>query len=67
MKGKRVYIEELNQVGIVREMAGQEVKTVEVQTPDGPKLVDVLEKGYKVLSLIMAIVQLFLKFFKPGG
>lgn len=65
MIGKRIYIEELNQVGIVREMSGQNVKTVEVQTPDGPKLVDVLEKGYKVLSLVMAILQLFLKFFKP--
>ena len=67
MIGKRVYIEELNQVGIVREMTGQKVKTVEVQTPDGPQVVDVLEKGYKIISLVLAILQLILKFFKPGS
>lgn len=65
MVGKKVYIQDLNQIGTVREMSGQRIKTVEVQTPDGPKLVDVLEKGYKVISLILAILQLILKFFKP--
>ena len=62
-KGTKVYVEELGQVGIVREMSGQQVKTVEVQTPDGPKVVDVLEKGYKVLTLVLGILQLILKFF----
>jgi len=63
MIGKKVFIQELNQVGTVREMAGGQIKTVEVQTPDGPKLVDVLEKGYKVISLILAILKLILNFF----
>ena len=63
MIGKKVFIQELNQVGLVREMSGDKIKTVEVQTPDGPKLVDVLEKGYKVISLILGILQLILKFF----
>lgn len=66
MIGRKVYIQELNQIGTVREMSGQQVKTVEVQTPDGPKLVDVLQKGYKVLNLVLAILQLILKFFGKG-
>lgn len=63
MIGKKVFIEELRQVGTVRSMSGNQIKDVEVQTPDGPKLVDVLEKGYKVLSLILAILKLLLNFF----
>lgn len=63
MIGKKVYIEELRQVGTVRGMSGNKIKEVEVQTPDGPKLVDVLEKGYKVLSLLVAILKLVLNFF----
>lgn len=63
MIGKPVYIKELDQMGTVRTMAGGEVENVEVQTPDGPKLVNVLEQGYKVVSLVLAILQLLLKFF----
>lgn len=63
MIGKKVYIEELRQIGTVRGMSGNTIKDVEVQTPDGPKLVDVLEKGYKVLSLLVAILKLVLNFF----
>jgi hypothetical protein len=63
MIGKKVYIQDLDQLGLVRSMAGEQVETVEVQTPDGPKLVNVLEKGYKVISLVLAILQLLLKFF----
>ena len=44
-------------------MAGANIETVEVQTPDGPKVINVLEKGYKIISLVMAILQLILKFF----
>jgi hypothetical protein len=62
-KGTKVYVEELGQVGIVQELVGGKVKTVEVQTPDGPKVVDVLERGYKVLTLVLGILQLILKFF----
>jgi hypothetical protein len=62
MIGKKVYIQDLDQLGLVRSMAGAQVETVEVQTPDGPKLVNVLEKGYKVISLVLAILQLLLKF-----
>jgi len=63
MVGKKVFIKELGQIGTVQELAGGKVKTVEVETPDGPKVVDVLEKGYKVLTLVLGILQLILKFF----
>lgn len=63
MIGKKVYIKELNQLGTVRSMAGGEVENVEVQTPDGPKLINVLENGYKVLNLVLAILKLILNFF----
>lgn len=63
MIGRKVYIRELDQLGVVREMSDRLVKKVEVQTPDGPKLVDVLEKGYKVISLVLAIWKLVLNFF----
>lgn len=63
MIGKKVYIQDLDQVGRVRSMAGANIETVEVQTPDGPKVINVLEKGYKIISLVLAIFQLLLKFF----
>jgi hypothetical protein len=65
MIGRRVYIEELGQLGTVEEMTpdGKKVKTVRVQTPDGPKLVDILEKGYKILTMAMALLKLILSFF----
>lgn len=63
MIGKKVYIQDLDQVGRVRSMAGEKIETVEVQTPDGPQVINVLEKGYKILSLVLAIFQLLLKFF----
>lgn len=64
MIGKKVFIQELNQVGIVKSMSGGKVETVEVQTPDdGPKLINVLEKGYKVISLLLALLKLILNFF----
>lgn len=45
-------------------MSGNKVETVEVQTPDdGPKIINVLEKGYKIISLILALLKLFLNFF----
>lgn len=61
--GKKVYIEELNQVGTVRSMAAGKIENVEVETPDGPKLINILEKGYKVISLILAFLKLLLNFF----
>lgn len=67
MIGKKVYIEELNQIGTVRTMTGGEIENVEVQTPDGPKLVNVLEQGYKVLTLVLAILKLVLNFFGKRG
>lgn len=63
MIGKKVFIEDLKQVGIVRSMSGEKIKTVEVETPEGPKLIDILEKGYKVISLILGILKLVLSFF----
>jgi hypothetical protein len=60
---KKVFIQDFDQVGRVRYMAGANIETVEVQTPDGPKVINVLEKGYKIISLVMAILQLILKFF----
>lgn len=63
MIGKKVFIEDLNQIGIVHSMKGDKIETVEVQTPDGPKLIDILEKGYKVISLILGILKLVLSFF----
>lgn len=63
MIGKKVFIQELGQFGIVQTMAGGQVETVKVETPDGPKTINILEKGYKVLSLILAILKLVLQFF----
>lgn len=64
MIGKTVFIQELGQFGIVKTMSGNKVETVEVQTPDdGPKIINVLEKGYKIISLILALLKLFLNFF----
>jgi len=63
MIGKKVFISELKQFGVVRSMAGDKVETVEVETPTGPQVINILEKGYKVLSLILAILKLVLNFF----
>jgi len=64
-KGTKVYIKELKQVGTVEDVAPNgAVQTVKVETPEGPKVVEVLEKGFQILTLLRAIFELFLNFFK---
>jgi len=64
MIGKRVYIKELGQLGTVRTVRNGAPEEVEIQTPEGPKIINVLDKGYKVLTLLLAILRLLLQAFK---
>lgn len=64
-KGNRVFIKELQQFGTIEDIAPNGmVQTVKVDTPEGGKIVNVLEKGYNLLTLFRAMIELLLKFFK---
>lgn len=65
--GKRVFIKEMGQFGHVKELDGMgQVKTVTVVTEEGPKVVDVIEKGFNVVTLFASILKLILQFLKPN-
>lgn len=64
---KRVYILETKQVGIVKTYKDGKPETVLVQTPSGPALINVLEKGWKIINLLRGVLDLLLAFFKNFG
>ena len=64
---KRVYIVESKQVGTVLTYKNGKPETVQVVTPDGDKIVNVLEKGWKVINLLRGVLDLLLAFFKNFG
>ena len=61
--GKEIYIKELNQIGTVTDVTAlNEVRLVSITKTDGePVIVNVLEKGYTLLTIFAAIWQLVLK------
>ena len=61
--GKEIYIKELNQIGEVTALTpAGEVKLVSITKSDGtPLVVDILEKGYTLLTIFATIWQLVLK------
>lgn len=61
---KKVYIVETQQIGTVLTYKDGKPETVEVQTPTGPEIVNVLEKGWKVINLLRGVLDLLLAFFK---
>lgn len=63
---KRVYIKELGAFGevISTDQATGAARVVEVSTPEGPKMVDVIEKGYTIISTLKAILELILSLIK---
>lgn len=64
-KGTKVFIKELNQIGIIESLAPDgSIEKVKIQTPEGEKVIEILNKGYKIISLIKAIWELLLNFFK---
>lgn len=65
--GKKVYIKEMGQYGHVKSVTDDgRVETVTVVTDEGPKIVNVIERGFNVLTLLTSIFQLLLKFVKPS-
>lgn len=66
--GKKVYIKELDQVGYVETLTETgKVHTVSVVTAEGPKVIDIIEKGFNIVSLIATILGLLKSFFKGQG
>ena len=62
---KRVYIKELSTFGeVISTNATGAPRVVEVSTPEGPKMVDVIEKGYTIISTLKAILELILSLIK---
>lgn len=62
---RKVFVKELDQFATVIETTeAGEVKKVEVETPSGTKLIDVLEKGYTVISTLKALFEIIINLVK---
>lgn len=65
--GQRVFIKELNAFGNVTEVTAGIPTKVEVQTPTGPQVVDVLEKTFTLLTSLRAILEIIIAIIKGWG
>lgn len=62
---KKIYIKELSAFGEVISTDGTGApRVVEVKTEEGPKMIDVIEKGYTIISTLKAVLELILSLIK---
>ena len=61
---QKVYIVETQQIGTVLTYKNGKPETVEVKTPTGPEIVNVLDKGWKIINLLRGVLDLLIVFFK---
>lgn len=62
---KKVFIKELNAFGeVIRTDGNGAPRVVEVKTEEGPKMIDVIEKGYTIISTLKAVLELILSLIK---
>lgn len=64
-KGQKIYIKETGQFGRVESLTEKgSIHQVSIITDDGPKIIDVIERGYNVITLVATIWKLILEFIK---
>ncbi len=62
---KTVFVKELSQFAEVISTAETgEVKEVKVKTPFGEKVIDILEKGYTIVSTLKAVIEIIVNLIK---
>ena len=55
--GQKVYIKELKQFGEIKSIIYGKVRHVQIDTPSGPEVIDILTKGYTIIKIVAAIIE----------